>query len=597
MSIPQLESPGHAESEGASAEQSDLSRHIRHAEQEEPLLRRLLAYLAEAPATPTTLAQQLQARKETISRLLKDLRESGVVEARRVPGDRRRRRYSLTATGEVELRRHYSYGDPGPAPVEPSHEETIRFLYSGLRRSVELRRQDNQLLAAADRQRKILKQAQRLNDGELILDTTHELATTLRQVGQVDEVDELLNDLNEVALGRASYEGSGLSLQASAHRSYALGRKEESVAARQGERMSLLITATTNYCELARGSSAGSPSRWRERQAWSAYSLAANMRAASRLDDALRIATSSLELFEKIDDLYGRAHCHFLIGFCMRLMGDFHDAGNWLDQAHRLAGEGSYERLRIDSLMQIGEVHRCRGELAQARAALERSRNQAEAMNLSVTQAFAQSALGSVAFGQGRWLEAQRELGKAEEKFVSAPHWEGQALNARRLAIAARFVFKKTQSGDLQLARRFNDEAQGLYRDPNRPAGVVACSIEHDRLRMCEGLPPNTIDNLLDLIENRSSERECLELDPWVPPILVAFADETQNGRLISRAREVFDAAREKRVESLERAVAIVGGNAKAAIDEQSHQSEIDEMGGETRLEGSLMAAPVAVPA
>jgi len=595
MSTPAAESKDQPDPPGRRGGVDQIARRVRRLEREEPLRGRILDRLAAEPLTPTALAEELDSAKESISRLLKALREEGLVETQRVPGDRRQRRYALTGAGEIELRRHRSYGDPGPEPVEPVKETTLRFLYAGLARSVELRRKDNNLDAAAARQRRILNQARKLKDGELVLETIHELAITLRQAGREAEAEDLLEDLNEIALGRGGYTGAGLSLQASAHRSYELGRRGECDGEGQRQRMNLLITATTNYCELAQGSPAQASRKWRERQAWSAYSLAANRRAASRLDDALRIAVSARDLFEQIEDSYGSAHSLFLTGYCLRLVSDFDGALTWLKRAHAVAEERSYVKLEIDSLMQIGEVHRCRAELEEARLRLEESRRWAEKMDLMVTQAFAESSLGAVAFAQGRWLDSQLELSQAKRRFKVAPHWEGRALTLRRLCVAARLVYKRTSTADLSFARELNQEAVNLYRHPNRPAGVVACSIEHDRLRMCEGRAPETIDKLVDLFENKQTERECVELDNWVPWDFKTFANETGDERLAAISEGVLAAAQDKREQNLRLAKEIIGGQEADRQDEP--QLESASMGGETRLEGSLIKEPVAVPA
>lgn len=541
-----------------------IAARVRQIEQEEPLRRRILELLAKESLTPTVLADRLEVRKESVSRLLKILRGEGLVEIHRVPGDRRRRRYVLTAAGEVELRRHRAYGDPGPRPVEPDREQTVRFLYSALANSVRMRRHTSELGEAVDRQRKVLREARKLKEGQLILETMHELATTLRQQGEEAEVTVLLKELDEVQLGRGEYADPTLPLQAAAHRSYALGRLGERREEGQRERADQLITAAVKYCELAKGSPGGDSRKWRERQAWSAFSLAANQRSASQPKDALLTASAALHLFERIEDHYGRSHCLFLLGFCLRLLGDLDGAARLLDDARGLAAEHSYARLVANSLMQIGEVHRCRGELDDARAMLEEARQRAEMLRLPVIQAFAHSALGSVAFDQGRWLESQLELKRAQRKFKEAHEtdgrdWEGEVLSAKRQAVAARFEFEERLQGNLAIARQLNDEASERYRQMRRPAGMVACSIERDRQRMCEGVAPVGIEFLIDLIDNKDREREYLESDPWVPSVLLAFAQETENEDLIARSRQVSKAARRKLRETLRRSVEIIG--------------------------------------
>ena len=157
-----------------------------------------------------------------------------------------------------------------------------------------------------------------------------------------------------------------------------------------------LTSAATLYGQMAETPSYGSASEWRERQAWSIASLASNLRARSRLDRAMQEAACALRVFEDLENPYGRSHCYFQLGFCLRLLGDFDGAWIWLNEANALAAEHSFEPFRADAQMQLGEVLRCRGETEEARARLEESLARAENMGLSITQAFAQSALGAV---------------------------------------------------------------------------------------------------------------------------------------------------------------------------------------------------------
>ncbi len=579
---PDADSRSNLEENERGDEADQIAERVRRLEQDQPLRPRILDALATESLTPTVLADRLGARKESVSRLLKTLRKEGLVEIHRVAGDRRQRRYALTVKGEVELRRHHAYGDPGPEPEQPGRDQATRFLHAALLHSVRIRRQDNDLAEAVDRQRKVLREARKIRDGELVLETMHELATTLRQQGEEAEVTALLDEFEEVALGRSEFADPSLPLQAMAHRSYALGRLRESEATGQASRANSLITALTHYCELAKGSPGESSQKWRERQAWSAYSLAASQRSASQLDDSVRTGTAALHLFEKIEDDYGRSHCLFLLGFCLRLLGDLDGASELFGDAHELASKGSYVRLQVDSLMQIGEVYRCRGQFDEAREALDESRKRASKLRLPVTEAFAYTALGAVAFDQYRWLEAQVELQRAEERFDQVHHWEGGALNSRRRSIAARFGFMEAAHGNLKKARQLNDAAFERYFKMRRPAGVVACSIERDRLRMCEGLAPKTIGDLVDLIDNKAPERSCLELDPWVPPLLVRFAEETEHEGLVSRAHQVLKSGEERLKESLRKAMKILGSEV-SPHSQALPAAKTNEMGAETR--------------
>jgi DNA-binding MarR family transcriptional regulator len=581
---------------------------VQHLEQAEPLRARILERLVEQPSTPTELASFLGAHKESVSRILRILREEELVEVRRVVGDRRRRRYVLTPAGTVELSRHHAYGDPEAEQEQPSAAEGIAFLRSALAASVSVRRTGNELEEAAERQRRILREAEKERDGELIVEAKHELATTLRQAKQESMVEELLDDLDEIALGRGPYSGSELSLQAAAHRAYGLGRlREGEDPSPSQDRLEHLIAAASNYRDLADGSEPLHSIRWRERQGWSMISLAANLRAGTRVEEALSVADRALGLFEEIEDSYGRSHSLFLIGFCLRLLGDYDSAWFWLTEANALAEEHSYKRFQADSLLQIGEVLRCRGDLDSADEALEGAREQATRMGLQVIQAYAHSALGAVAFQRGEPLEAQLELNRAQEQFSGIVNREGLilraneglALNDRRLASVMRVLAKgeggREKEAALRAAERRAKTAEKYYYTRRKPAGVAASQIEQDRLRMIEGREPELVDELLALLgdPHRERERGCLELDPWVPGLLRTYAVETGNAALTERSESLLQKAKRRLGEAAQqvRSRRPVGQPEAVAF----HQDQADDMGGEPRRIRDQTEATVVV--
>lgn len=145
---------------------------------------------------------------------------------------------------------------------------------------------------------------------------------------------------------------------------------------------------------------------WFRSQAWSVISLAGNLRKQTRLERALRLATIAKRSFDSLEDEYGQAQCLFMFGFCLRLLGEFREASACLDHAYRLAEDNCFERARADTLMQIGEVRRCLGDLDEAREFLNEALERADGMRLLVTQAFAQSTLGAVEFQKQEYAEA-----------------------------------------------------------------------------------------------------------------------------------------------------------------------------------------------
>jgi DNA-binding MarR family transcriptional regulator len=577
-------------------------------EEREPLRARILDQLAEKPATPTELARRLHVHKESISRILKVLREEALVEIRLVPGDRRRRRYVLTPAGSVELSRHHAYGEAPPPVEKPSSAETLAFLRSALEASVQMRRTGNSLNEAAERQRRILREAQKEGQGHLVVEVMHELATTLRQAREESMVEELVAGLDKIALGRAEYKDPELPLQAAAHRAYALGRLREGEDVELAARLNHLIVAAGNYRDLAKGSSPLPSIRWRERQAWSMISLAANLRAGSRVEDALRVANGALDLFEEIEDPYGRSHTLFLIGFCLRLLADYDSAWFWLSEANALAEEHSFERFQADSLLQIGEVLRFRGDLENAGSALLESRERAMRMGLKVIQAYSHSALGALAFQRGELRDAQLELNRAQEQFSGIINREGLvlraneglALNERRLATVTRLLSKQGETvrereAAHRAAERHALAAEEYYYARRKPAGVVASKIEQDRLRMDEDREPVMVAELLDLLEGQERERErrCLELDPWVPRLLNIYSGESQSAPLKERSLQLLEKARRRLGEEVQRVMTRQPVTRPAT--EAHHQDQADEMGGEAREIIDEAEVPVVV--
>jgi len=577
-----------------------FSKRIDRIERKEPLRRRILQVLSRSPESSSDLADRLEVSGEAISRHVSKLRSEGAIESVPVSGDGRRKLHELTVAGEVELSRHLAYGAK-PQPDRPSREAAVEFLRSALDAAVEMRRQANQLDEAESRLEVVLRESRKLRESDLVLDALAELATTQRQNNRLEEVEEKLGELETIAMGKSLHSGSTLVVPAMAHRQYALGRARVGSSDELEQCANHLISASNIFRELGAAPQFRSSRKWKEREAWSIASLANNLRVRSDYAGALEQTAAALRIFEELDDPYGRSHSLFQFGFCQRLLGDFDGAWARLSEAQELAKAHSFERFQADSLMQIGEVLRCRGEMDEARAALEESRDRSVRMGLGVTEGFAHSALGAVAFHQQELREAQMEFVRAEQKFLHYQHATGLALNSRRRAAVARLLsLKESRGEDLGRVEELIQAALRHYQALHSPAGETACEIERGRLWILRDTDPSqSIDSLLELLEDSTAKtrRDLLELDPWVPRVLEEFAKETENRSLIERACDfVVSADRtlgELARKSVRRAAAIVGRGGEDLPANRGLAPVADEMGGEARQE--LKAAePIA---
>lgn len=570
----------------AAAEDSAGSRELGRSVARESLHWRLLAALADEPATPSALAGRLSVASESVSRQLRRLRADGLVISQPVTGDGRLRQYALTTAGEAELRDHRAFAPAQPPPADPTRDDVARFLRVALDRAVAMRRETNALDEAAARLRVVLAQAREARAHDVAIDATAELATTLRQDGKPLQVRNLLAQLQSIALGQDPQIGAALALPSAAHREYALGRLGDESGNDAVSPDTHLVSAANLYAQLAKAPSFGSASAWKRRQAWSYAALAIHLRERSEFENALEHTAIALRLFDEVEDSYGRSHCLFLFGFCLRLLGEFEDAAGCLNDAYKLAERHGYERFKADSLMQMGEVRRCQRRLDDAYQYLFESFQRSERMGLTVTQAFSQSALGAVAYQQDRLDDAAAAFDRAQQLFKQCGRREGFALNARRYAIVARTAADFREVGDFESVDRMIGLALERYRRLCSPAGIMACEIERGRLlRLRSGRASNTVAALIRRLDD-TAQRNLLELDPWVPGILATFARETGDERLTRRARKLLSAAERRLSEHAQRAIKLVAdaiGGVRSAGRPSRAKSSVDEMGGETR--------------
>ncbi len=407
--------------------------------------------------------------------------------------------------------------------------------------------------------------------------------------------EELIDRLNAIALGNAPAYGAEFALPAAAHLKYTLGRSGE----RRGEGLSTReahpTAACSLYWQLVRNSPMPASADWFRSQAWSVISLAGNLRKQTRLERALRLATIAKRSFDSLEDEYGQAQCLFMFGFCLRLLGEFREASACLDRAYRLAEDNCFERARADTLMQIGEVRRCLGDLDEAREFLNEALERADGMRLLVTQAFAQSTLGAVEFQKQEYAEAYGYLDRAAQMFRACEHPEGAALNARRQAAVARSIATDSAKPSYAAVERLIESADEGYRGLQSPAGVAACAIEEGRVRMLRkgGRVGPVIERLKELLSSRG-QCEILELDPWVPSLLHRFAQDAENAGLVAQSETVLREAREilaeRGTESVERIAEVVDDIELEDEDEIDPRSA--EMGGETRRDPSAFEEP-----
>ncbi len=551
-------------------------------ERREPLRRRILMALGDAASSPTALAALVEAEPESVSRLLGRLRQDGLVSAEHDPDDRRRRRYRLTPEGEIELRSHRAFGEPPSPPAALPPEAGADFLDMALDSAIDARRKTNRLDDAAARLRVIVEQAQRWEARGLAVDAMAELATTLRQARRLDDVTELLDALKAISLGRDGASDASLALPAAAHREYALGRLSSSPdGADPVSRARHLVSAETLFRQLSYSAPPDTASRWRQRRAWSTISLAANMREQSRLEEALEQARQAMALFEELDDAYGRSRCFFMIGFCLRLMGDFDMAWVALQGARDLASQNAYERFQADSIMQMGEVRRCQGELAEARELLDEATERARRMDMLLTEAFARSALGAVEYDEQRLDEALATLDCAQELFERCGHAEGLALNERRRGYVAGRLHRVNQA-DESTVQRLIMRARVQYEQLRSPAGITACDVEIGRLELVRtGRASHVVAQISGRLGD-TRQRNLIELDPWVPRILADFAEDAQDEALHDQARQLLAAAG-RRLETVRVRAADAIGQVREHVG--THRAGASEMGGETRSE------------
>lgn len=511
---------------------------VRATERREPLRRALLRALAERAQTPTELAQRIQTDRSTISRLLGPAGEDGLVQQHPDPDDGRRTIVSLTTAGAHALSRHRALGAPPDVSDAPPRQQVVAALALAVREAVAMRRTENRLDDAASRLDRVVAKAQEADAPEVELIARHELITTLRQAQRRRELHSHLSALSGMADGSRPVPAE-LVTAALAHYSYGVGRVDSGVGGGSSEeRIEKLRQAAGLYATVAeRGPKAPALENWGVRQGWALVSAADNFREQTQLGLAIEYADRALELFKSHSDPYGVARSHFMRGFCLRLAGEFDEAQDALAAAERLALKHEFARFHADILMQTGEVLRCRDKLPGAFAALEEAKEQAEALGLPVTRAFALSALGAAHSHQDNLSAAAACLAEARELFAQRRHSEGLALTLVRKAVVER------QMTDPAAARADVSKALATYETGRSPAGKAACLVERARISLGVGRGrvggtsvKKTCDQIVALVRDHDN-RKLIVKDPWVPGLLLGLSREADHPQLTAEAK------------------------------------------------------------
>jgi hypothetical protein len=206
-------------------------------------------------------------------------------------------------------------------------------------------------------------------------------------------------------------------------------------------------------------------------------------------------------------------------------------------------------------------------------------------MQLVVTQAFAESALGAVAFEEGKFGDAQSALQVADELFSVCRHGEGHALNDRRRAAVERHLAAETRRSELNMALRFAVRSLDRYQKQRSPAGMAACEIEQGRLEMMDGgrRIDRSVKRLMARLED-TQQRNLLELDPWVPKVLVRFAEEVEDAGLVEHAKRLVLDGERRLVDWANRGAERTTGRLNS-VRQRAGKLVAFEMGGEARSE------------
>jgi DNA-binding MarR family transcriptional regulator len=540
----------------------------------------VLRALASGPATPTAIADQSCRAAAVVSRALKQLRNEDLVTAEPDPDDKRQLIYDLTDAGEAQAAEIVAFTDAPAAEPSVDREVMAAALREALDAAVTLRRHTGECKDVLARLKAIADHARRAKTPDVHVQALNEILTTLRQDGQTVAYEPELGRLEEIATGKDETIPARFAFCAVAHLEYQLGRHpNRSVAVKAGH----LVAAHNHFRRLADDTG---DDYWRSREAWAHAALADNYRQQSTLDAAVVSARAALSMFKKLDDPYGLARCHFMLGFCMRLMGRFEHARQELLEAKDLTDEHGFRAFGTYTLMQLGEVYRCLGQLDQASTHLSKAREQATDLRLTLTGAFADTALAATMHQQGHNKnDALKSLDRAQDAFAACHFDDGLALSLRRRSVVLRE--RSATAANLDYAQQCVDQARKLYTAIMSPAGIAACHIEDGLLAAKRGRATNQSCTRLVKLCKRPMMGYWIERDPWVPIMLRHFAEQTGH-------EELKDVAAGMLIRNAE----LTSGSATHGSDKRSDETNVavsrpslasvssthvDHMGGEHR--------------
>lgn len=597
-------------------ERAARGERIAQTEEREPLRARVLHAIANGLTSPGDLAARLGVEPETVSRALGVLSREGLVGFGRDADDGRKRNYYLaspedvpndtevvlTVAGGIERSEHDAYGTPAEGDRERDREAAQaafeRYVQAAIERAVADRRQDNALPAAIEQLQEVVATCVQAHAGEHELLARRELATTLRQANRTTEHAAQLRGFLAIARGRRRELGGELAMPALGHFNYERGRAIGGLAnsTRILQAVRDLVAARQTFEQLADAEPTNP--EWVTRRAWATYGIADILRQRTDIDRALRLAVSSAQTFDEVDDRYGLASSVFLVGFCLRLRGDFQRAETVLSHAQRLTEEHEFWRLNAECLTQLGEASRSRGELRAASELLSRAINAAATVDHAVTSAFAHSSMGALAYESQDVESAYGHLEAAQERFVAIRHRPGIALNLRRLALVG---FKRDVQSGARTTQAVSDafvrltRAQGRYVRLASAAGVVSCKLGRVEILIEAGQSTEAeCAGIAQWFEASEDRYSTVKLDPWMPTLmahLAAVTGHVQFGEVAERLIRYADASRAERASANETTVQTLVGSAKLP---RVVRKRPDRMGGEPRRQvGDADAAAV----
>lgn len=478
---------------------------------EESIRTRVIAGLREAPgSTPSELAKTLQKQSTVVSRVLASLLEDGYVTYTGTADDRRKRLYFLSEAEQASTA-------VTPATDNEAERHHIALAIGG---AVEARRRRHDLTYAQDRLTRLLAHATRIDAKDLALLARTELITTLRQESQsaAPELAEAYRGHLEV-LANMLTDSTDLPVTLSAPLlgtlEYEWGRDP---AKPTPDRLRHLTAAQMafEWCEESAHAQA-----WGPKAGWALLSRAGLWRAETEFGKAQSLALRASEVFDAYDDQYGKAEAFRIIGFCQRLRGDFDGAIETLRHAVNVEGTAVSERCRADVLLQLGDAHRCKGELDTARPILSEAEALAKRLGRTVTLGFVLSSMAAVEYAAQSLDKARDCASRAAESLVGKP--EGAALNRRRLAVICREL---GSGGD----RRQYVESVSLFREAlmdydrlNSPAGTATCLVG---LGMVAGEHEDAAIRGLHKVAVSEDGRNLVPKDPWLPGLVSKWAEE-----------------------------------------------------------------------